>query len=193
VTKPASPQHEQQSVSSRTLDVSTIGRAGVTKPSVADVFRDHAARVIRFLRYLGVPKEALNDASQEAFLVVHRRLGEFEGRASIETWLYEICVRVAHAERRRRLSSREIPTATLPEAETPAHAEPHAMRDLLLRALNSLPAPQREIFVLVEIEELSMKQAVEIVGCPMFTGYSRYRLARTALRRAIDRLTEEDS
>jgi RNA polymerase sigma-70 factor (ECF subfamily) len=159
--------------------------------SVADVFRDHAARVVRFLRYMGVPEEALGDSSQEVFLVVHRRLAEFEGRATIETWLYEICMRVAQAERGKRRSAREVPTETLPEAEAAASSERQAARELLLRALDALDPVQREVFVLADVEEVPMKRVASIVDCPLFTAYSRRRLARASLRRELARLSEE--
>lgn len=161
--------------------------------SAAEVFRDHAARVLRFLRYLGVPEAALGDASQEVFLVVHRRLGEFEGRASVETWLYEICMRIAQAERRKRRDAREVPTETLPETQaTAANVERQAARELLVRALDTLDPDQRDVFVLADIEEVPMKRVALVLGCPLFTAYSRRRLARTALRRELTRLCPEE-
>jgi len=58
--------------------------------------------VWRNLRRLGVAESALRDSAQEVFLIVHRRLGEFEGRGTLRAWLYSILRRVAADERRWR-------------------------------------------------------------------------------------------
>ena len=56
---------------------------------VADVVRAHASYVGRTLRYLGVPESDVEDAAQEVFMVVHRRLGDFEARSALTTRLSE--------------------------------------------------------------------------------------------------------
>src|SRR5262249_38050380 len=71
--------------------------------------RGHAGRVVyekyfafvwRSVRRLGVGDSAVDDAVQEIFVVVHRRLADFEERASIKTWLYGIVLRVVRHHRR---------------------------------------------------------------------------------------------
>ena len=66
------------------------------------VYKEHFAFVWRSLRRLGVREEDANDAAQEVFIVVHRKLGEFSGRSKLTTWLYGICFRVASERRRAR-------------------------------------------------------------------------------------------
>ena len=63
--------------------------------------------VWRALRRLGVPERDLPDAAQDVFVVVHRRLGEFDGGSRVSTWLYAICLRVA-SDRRRRAPQRTV-------------------------------------------------------------------------------------
>ena len=70
-------------------------------PTFDDVYDAHFTFVWRVLRTFGVRDEALEDAAQDVFVVVHRRLPEFEGRAAITTWLFEIARRVAGTHRRR--------------------------------------------------------------------------------------------
>ncbi|HSD87703.1 MAG TPA: sigma-70 family RNA polymerase sigma factor, partial [Kofleriaceae bacterium] len=70
-------------------------------PSFDEVYAAHFAFVWRVLRTFGVPDAALEDAAQDVFVVVHRRLPEFEGRAAITTWLFAIARRVAGAHRRK--------------------------------------------------------------------------------------------
>src|ERR1044071_7430098 len=55
----------------------------------------------RSARHLGIPDASLADVVQDVFLVVHRRLSDFEARSSVRTWLYGITVRVARDHRRR--------------------------------------------------------------------------------------------
>jgi RNA polymerase sigma-70 factor (ECF subfamily) len=64
-------------------------------PSFRDVYRAHHAYVWRCLLRLGVDDAAVDDAVQDVFIVVHRKLDDFEGRAQIKTWLFAIARRVA--------------------------------------------------------------------------------------------------
>src|SRR5262245_22149852 len=69
-----------------------------------DVYERHFDFVWRSLRLLGVPPEAVEDATQDTFSVVSRRLARFEGRSSLRTWLFAILQRVVanHARMGRR-------------------------------------------------------------------------------------------
>jgi RNA polymerase sigma factor (sigma-70 family) len=97
--------------------------AGHGQPALpfADLYELQFAYVWRTLRALGVDAEQIEDAVQDAFLVVHRRLGEFEGRARIETWLFAIAQRVAQRYRRtaaRRTASRSSASESSGAGET---------------------------------------------------------------------------
>ena len=65
-----------------------------------EVYEEQFRFVWRSLRRLGVRESDVADAAQDVFLVVHRRLDEFEGRSKVSTWLYGICYRVARDRRR---------------------------------------------------------------------------------------------
>ncbi|CAN5793537.1 RNA polymerase sigma factor [soil metagenome] len=155
--------------------------------------REHGQFVWRALRRLGVPDRDADDQCQEVFLVVLRKIAEFEGRSSLRTWIYGICVRVAAAYR-RRAQHREISKGDdVPEGAT-EHGqddalERHRARAMLDRALDELDDDKRAVFVLFEIEQLSMNDVAEAVGCPLQTAYSRLHAARekvsASLRRAM--------
>lgn len=154
-------------------------------PETAQLFQAHAEEVWRFLKYLGVRKDDLPDACQEVFLVAHRKLPEFRGEASPRTWLYGIALRVAKTWRRRR---QMVPLGDIERSVGPLQEQERERRDtheLLCWALDLLPEAQREVFVLHEIEELSMIEVARRVECGLFTAYSRLRLARRALKRAL--------
>ncbi len=153
--------------------------------ATARLFQRHAGDAWRALRYLGVREQDLPDACQEVFLVVHRKLSEFRGASSERTWLYGICLRVAQSWRRRR----QLVRLDDDDRQIPANQEYDLQRrdtsELLCWALDQLSEPQREVFVLHEIEELPMTEVALRVECGLFTAYSRYRLARRALKRAL--------
>ena len=91
-------------------------------PSFAELYRDHFDFAWLSLRRLGVPLSHVNDATQELFLVVHRRLDGFEGRSSIRTWIFSIAIRIANQHRRttRRRPSCRCPTRfPLPPLRSP--------------------------------------------------------------------------
>jgi RNA polymerase sigma-70 factor (ECF subfamily) len=67
-------------------------------------------------------------------------------------------------------------------AEQPQAAENGELRSKLLALLAELKSEQREVFVLYEIEELSMREVAEAVGCPLQTAYSRLHAARDTLK-----------
>jgi RNA polymerase sigma-70 factor, ECF subfamily len=159
--------------------------------SVAEIVRAHAGYVGRALRYLGVREADLDDACQEVFLVVRRRRFDTEGHATIRTWLYAICLRVARAARRQNASRREQPVETLPETAEPASQE-HELekkraRELLATLLDELDDDKRNVFVLFELEELSMQEVSRVLDCPLQTAYSRLSAARGQIKKAYRR------
>lgn len=159
-----------------------------TPLSFDEVFKDNAPFVWRTLRRLGVREADVDDVCQEVFVVVHRKLAEFEGRSSVRTWIYGICIRTASAHR-RLARHREVPTETPPErvAEGTPHESLARARSLaaLDRALDALDEDKRTVFVLYEIEELGMAEIAEIVGCPLQTAYSRLHAARDKVQTAM--------
>src|SRR5271169_6762086 len=72
------------------------------RPTIADVYAAHAQTVARWAARLGGPSADVEDVTQEVFLVVNRRLGEFRGDSALPTWLFGITAKVAANERRRR-------------------------------------------------------------------------------------------
>jgi RNA polymerase sigma-70 factor (ECF subfamily) len=155
----------------------------------AEIVRRYGVRVWRSLRYLGVREADVADASQEVFLIVHRRLPEFRGESKVETWLYGICLGVARNLRRKQAKSEQRGEDAPEQSSGPmqeVELERRRMQDALRQALRAIPVEQREVFVLHEVEEMGMRDVAHAVGCPLFTAYSRLRLARRALRKHLE-------
>ncbi len=155
----------------------------------------HFASVWHALRRLSVPERDLLDATQNVFLVVYRKLPEFEGRSQLRTWIFQICRRVASDYRRSAAVRREVATETralIEEADRQGATSPEAERaqrvEQARRILDRLPEAQREVFLLFELEQLSGEEIAAQLGVPVGTVRSRLRLAREAFRREVDAL-----
>lgn len=129
---------------------------------------------------------------QDVFIVVHRRLPEFELRASVRTWLFAIIRRVASDYRRRARRKGigdELP-AEIPDtvSDSPrATVEKRQARALLTSFLQELHEPKRVVFMLVEIEQMSVPEVAETLELNINTVYSRLRAARRDFERAVRR------
>jgi RNA polymerase sigma-70 factor (ECF subfamily) len=160
-------------------------------------FDDHARFVWRSLLGLGVAEADVPDASQQVFVVLHDRLADLLPGASLRTFVYGICLRVASDFRRRAHRRHERLVAEPPERTVGVSPEGQAADrealGALQAALDRLPAAQREVFVLYEIEELPMDQIAEALACPLPTAYSRLRLARRAIGQTLgEHLTDPE-
>jgi RNA polymerase sigma-70 factor (ECF subfamily) len=156
-----------------------------------DVYEQHIDYVWRVARRLGIGEADVDDVVQDVFVTVHRRLGDFEQRSTLRTWLYGIAIRVVRDHRRRR---RRKPTTPIGEQELPAHGadpEQHAQRAerqrLLHQLLDTLDDDKREVFVLTELEQLSAPDIAQALELNVNTVYARLRAARRDFDRALAR------
>lgn len=162
-------------------------------PSFDQVYEDNFEFVWRTVRRLGVPERSVDDAVQDTFIVVHRKLGEFEGRASLRSWLFGIARRVAKDHRRRvqrKERTDELPDGGVadPRGRSPmeqaAHNEAVALLHELLAAM---PEAKREVFVLAELEQMSAPEIADALDVKLNTVYSRLRTAREEFNKAVER------
>ncbi len=165
----------------------------VTPPAFEAVFAEHSRTAWRLLVRLGVQPRDAQDVCQEVFIVVHRRLPDFDPRrGSLVSWLYGICLRAASDYRRRHPNRRESPEQALLNVETSDRPD----RDLearrawhkLASVLDTLDAGQRQVFVLYELEGLPMGEIASLLDSPLQTAYARLHAAR---RRVLGAFTRE--
>ena len=144
--------------------------------------RRHYDLVWRSLRRFGVPEGAADDAAQHVLLLLADRLWQIEvGRE--RAYLLSVSVRVAANFRRRIDRTREVALDTL--EDDPDHEmspemllEHKQQRSRLDEALATLPIEQRAVFVLFELEGLTLAEIAESLGIPSGTAASRLRRAR---------------
>jgi RNA polymerase sigma-70 factor (ECF subfamily) len=165
--------------------------------SFAEAYDMYFSFVWTTARRLGVPDALLDDAVQEVFVVVHRRLSEFEGRSSFKTWLFAIVRNVTRDVRRtiRRKSPHDAPgaladldaIAAAPEQRPDRLVERSAENRILHQLLDQLDDDKREVFVLAELERFSAGEIADVIGVNINTVYSRLRLAREAFAESAAR------
>jgi RNA polymerase sigma-70 factor (ECF subfamily) len=171
------------------------GEAGThvsaARPTVAEVYERHFDYVYRCLRHLGVWEGSLDDGAHDVFLVVHKKLDDFDGAVPVTTWLYAIVIRVARRYRERQgKARRQDDDATLTQESSP-ESELDARRKIALarQALDTLDDEKREVFVMADVHQLPAQDIAAITGVPLNTVYSRLRVARELFARAARRLT----
>lgn len=158
---------------------------------VAAVFESYGDLLFRHLQRLGVRDADASDALQDALLVIHRRLGDYDSERAIEPWLYGICVKVAASYRRRAHVRREAPSELIAEqpddtnAGPEARLEAHQARTRLGALLDRLDPERRAVVVMFELEEMSCERIATLLGVPVGTVYSRLHTARRELEKAV--------
>jgi RNA polymerase sigma-70 factor (ECF subfamily) len=162
----------------------TSARAG-NREAMEALLERYEARIYRFgLRMCG-NEEAAREVLQETLLAAFRNLPGFRGEASLSTWLYQIarsfCIKTRRGNR---------PTTSLDDAgdlvdpaePVDARAHAHEIGRALTRAIEALPADQREALVLRDVEGLSAEEAATVAGVDVGALKSRLHRARMAVR-----------
>jgi RNA polymerase sigma-70 factor (ECF subfamily) len=175
---------------------SSSAPAAPTAATFRQLFDAQAHFVWRSLLGLGLSETDVADASQQVFVVLHRKLDRLEPGCQLRTFVYGICLRVASDFRRRAHLQRERLCAEPPERTGPPTQEVELVQrqalHLLEAALEHLDPVQRAAFVLYEIEELPMVEVARVLGCPVQTAYSRLHAARRGVAAAMGEYLEED-
>lgn len=158
--------------------------------------------LFRFVYRLLPRQDDARDICQETFLRILGKAHRFRRGARFSTWMYQIALNLCRDQLRRRRRWRRILAegVDLPERPAAGHAaEVSAMRDpsvaaersqlnaAVLRALDEIPAEQREVLILKEFEELKFREIAEILRCPESTVKSRLYYGLNALRGALAR------
>jgi RNA polymerase sigma-70 factor (ECF subfamily) len=152
--------------------------------TLEDVYRDHFDFVYRQASRLGGPGIDAEDAAQEVFMVVARKLDTFDSTSLITTWLYGITLNVVRSLRRRARIRRlfelgeraegksEVPVRSLDRAEVlDAHR-------IAYEILDKLAPKKREAFILAEFEGLSCEEIAQLTDSKTETIWSRLHYAR---------------
>lgn len=169
---------------------------GAPVPAFRAVYEAHFDFVWRVARRAGVPESVCDDAVQEIFLVVHRKLPEFEGRASLRTFVYAIARRVARDQREKRghrSLGDELGDAAA-DAFTPEESVSRRQAaEIVAAILARMEERRREIFELAEIEGFSGREIAETFAMNVNTVHTELREARREFAAAVSRLAAREA
>jgi RNA polymerase sigma-70 factor, ECF subfamily len=147
------------------------------------LLRMHEAMVARTaLRLLGDRTDA-QDAAQEVFLKLHRRLGQIDDTGNLPGWLYRVTVNICRDMLRKRPRTEPLPD-TLATAEDAKAGREDQIR-LVERALRRLPEKERTALTLRDLEGLATRAVAEILGSSEATVRSQVSTARLKIRKIL--------
>lgn len=163
------------------------------------VYAQSFHQVCRYLRAHGAPDCELEDLAQEVFLVVQRKLPQFDGR-NLPGWLYRIAALTVRDHRRRAWfrrffhRQRELPEdQAAPRSDPSEHLERQQSEERLQRVLSRMSEKHRAAFVLFEIEGMSGEQIAALAEIPVATVWTRLHHARRQFTRLLaEQRKEED-
>jgi RNA polymerase sigma-70 factor (ECF subfamily) len=155
------------------------------------IYREHVGRVYAICLRIAADPARAEELTQDVFVRLWEKLGSFRGESAFTSWLHRLAVNVALGERRSegRRTKRVLPVEdlTLYEGEGRAAAsDPGAKMDLE-RALATLPAGARTVFVMHDVEGYGHAEIAEITGRAEGTSKALLHRARKLLREALGR------
>lgn len=166
------------------------------------IMRRHNGRLFRVARAILKDDAEAEDALQDAYLEAYKHMSDFRGDAQLSTWLTRIVVnqslmRLRRQKRERVIvpfeahggahEPREMDVADQ-KAEPPSDAAMRAeFRQLLERRIDELPVAFRTVFVMREVEDMTVEETAEGLGIPPATVRTRLFRARAQLREALAR------
>ncbi len=166
-------------------------------PTFEEVYDAQFAFVWRLVKRQGVPDEHVDDVCQEVFIIVHRRLPEFEVRAKVRTWIYQIVTNVVRNQRRsiqrKSVHVRSCGPVLDPDeikGEEPSPEVGVRQKEAAAVAreiLMEMSEKRRMVFVLAELEGMSLKEVAEATGEGFHTVRSQLRTAREEFQRQARR------
>lgn len=158
---------------------------------LSDLVREKYSFVWRNLRRLGVPYGEVDDAVQEVFLTLDRRLDDVR-RGAESAFLFRTCAFIAlrfrrRVARRREVSDDELAGSVDSRANPEQRAAQSEAREALQRILNAMPDEYRTVFVLYELEQFTTSEIATTLELPTGTVSSRIYRARRFFERAVQR------
>ncbi|MBV9945911.1 MAG: RNA polymerase sigma factor [Myxococcales bacterium] len=169
-----------------------------------ELYRCGATRVRSFLLRLSGDMDLADDLTQETFLRIHRSRGSFATAAAALPWMLAIARNTFRDHIRRTQAHAAATSRAEREAGRAREAAPDTrgdetlaareMLDVVRRVLARMPVLQREAFVLLRFEGLSVSQAAEVLGASeaavKVRAFRAYEALRSALQREGERLSQ---
>jgi len=161
------------------------------REAFSELVRTHERRAYAVARAIVVNHEDAEDAVQEAFLHAYRALHRFLPDQAFGAWLHRIVANAAlDITRRRKVrDADELPESVASPFRDPAEAS--ELRRRLQEALDTLPARQRAVIVLHDVEGFKHSEIGVTLGIPEGTARSDLHYARSHLREVLGSVRSE--
>ncbi len=173
------------------MDVIRRARDG-DSVSFAQLVELYQPQVFRWALGLVRSRDDADDVTQDVFVIAWRKLSTFRGDGSIDSWLYRITRRLALRARRRSVRSRLLgalprnrPSREVYVTDPGGRVDQARLLALVDTAAKALPARQREVFELCDLQGLAPQEAAALIGMKAVAARASLFKARAALRRAI--------
>jgi RNA polymerase sigma-70 factor (ECF subfamily) len=152
------------------------------------LFKERYQGLWRFLRSLGVPPDSIDDAVQQVFLVFAERHAVV-AKGSEGSFLFGTAVRIAHVVKRghRRETPADVELAGSPAPSVDELTDQKRARQVLDWMLDQIEPDQRTVFVLYEIEGLTLPEIADVLQIPVGTATSRLRRGRERFSGLVNR------
>ena len=156
------------------------------------LYEAHVDRVYRLAYRMAGEDDLARDFTQETFVRVHQRLGQFRGESAFGTWVHALAVSVSLNGLRRlqRHRKREVEMDGMDFGYTPRRPEPD-LRDRLREAIDGLPEIYRTVFLMHDLEGFSHQEIASALEMAEGTSKARLSRARARLREALGGALEE--
>jgi RNA polymerase sigma-70 factor, ECF subfamily len=167
------------------------------------LMRRHNGKLFRVARTILKDDAEAEDALQEAYLEAYRHIADFQGTAQLGTWLTRIVINQSLMRLRKQRRDRVVvpfgdrgrdgadmhPAEVADEkAEAPPDAALRAeIRQILERRIDELPLAFRTVFVMRDIEDMTVQETADCLSIPSATVRTRLFRARALLREALAR------
>jgi RNA polymerase sigma-70 factor (ECF subfamily) len=169
-------------------------RAGQTQ-ACGELIRMHYQAVYRLLAHLTRDAHQAEDLTQETFAVAWQKIGKFQGKSSLGTWLHRIAyTKFVDAQRARRRAENVIERIQVPDSQSADPLENLAANEesrQLRRALDALDTNDRALLVLHYLQGLSYREMAVVLEEPAGTVKWRTHLALGKLRQLLPDEVEE--
>jgi RNA polymerase sigma-70 factor (ECF subfamily) len=184
------------------LELARLAREG-DETAFEEIMRRYSPRVFRFASKFFQQRSLVEEAAQEVFLKAFTELGSYEGRGSLEGWLTRIttntCLNLLRGSKRRP----ELRVSDLNEAQTDwldknlanAATEQHQSNerslvaaDLAGRVLQTMPADDQLVLTMIDGDDASVKDVVELTGWSESKVKVQAFRARRRMRKAVEKL-----
>jgi RNA polymerase sigma-70 factor (ECF subfamily) len=154
------------------------------------LMRRHNERIYRSVRSILKDEAEAEDAMQAAYLHAYANLREFAARSSFITWLTRIAIHEALARHKRQIRVAPDDGTAAGNIRTPGRNPEEETLDkehraILTRAIDELPEHYRTVFVLRQVQELSVEETAQCLGIKEDTVKTRLHRARALLRRTL--------